>query len=345
MNNDPSSLLPATGAYPRRTRRRFLQALYGLSLPYAPLIAAQAVQRQVARVGILIAESVADQSERLAALRAGLADLGYHDGRNLALEIRSADGQYERLKPLATDLVQAKVNVLVAFGIKALTAAREATSQIPLVIPATSSDLVALNLIRSLARPGGNITGSTTFGSEVMAERLEIAKDVLPRIGRVAVLVNPANSGSGPMFLKLLAAAKMLKLELQKFELSKADQIDSTFASIGTASMGAVVVQDDTLFSVHARALAEHAAKRRLPMVGGHYLVEAGGLIGYGRDELALYRRSAHYVDRILRGTPSADLPIEQATRFELWLNSKTVLALGVQLPEAIRIRVDRVVQ
>jgi putative ABC transport system substrate-binding protein len=178
-----------------------------------------------------------------------------------------------------------------------------------------------------------------------MAERLEIAKDVVPRVARVAVLVNPANAGAGPTTLKMEAAARSLNLELQRFDLRRPEQIESTVASIKKARSGAVVVQDDTLFSVHARALADQALKHQLPMVGGHSLAQAGGLIGYGRDELSLYRRSANYVDRILKGTPAGELPIEQATRFELWLNSKTVLALGIQLPEVIRIRVDKLVQ
>ncbi len=326
-------------------RRIFILAIPGVALTTSPPLLSQSVQGKVPRIGILIAESAAGQSDRLAALRAGLADFGYKEGRTVAFEIRSAEGHYDRLAPLATELVRAKVDVLVAFGIKALTAAKGATGQIPLVIPATSSDLLALGLIRSLARPGGNVTGSTTFGSEVMAKRLEIAKDVLPRIGRLAVILNPANAGSGPMFLKLEVIARSLKLELQKFELRRLEQFDSTFASIGKARMDAVVVQDDTLFAVNARALAEQAAKIRLPMIGDRNLVEAGSLIGYGRNELALYHSSAHYVDRILKGMSPGDLPIEQATRFELWLNGRTANTLGIQFPEAIRMRADNIIQ
>lgn len=246
---------------------------------------------------------------------------------------------------LARELVEAKVDVLVAFGIKALSAAKAATGQIPLVIPATSSDRMALGLIKSLARPGGNITGSTSFGSEVMAKRLEIVKDGLPRVGRVAVLVNPANSGSGPMFHKLEVIARALKLELQKYELRKPEQFASTFASISRARLDAVVVQDDTLFAANARALVDHAVRYRLPVVGGRDLVEAGGLVGFGRNELELYRASARYVDRILKAESPGDLPIDQAMRFEFWLNGGTAKALGILFPEAIRMRADNVIQ
>lgn len=328
-----------------RMRRVFLLTIPGFALATSPLILSQTVQGKLPRIGILIAESAAGQSDRLTALRAGLADLGYHETRTVAFEMRSADGQYDRLAPLATELVRAEVDILVAFGIKALVAAKGATDRIPLVIPATSSDLLALALIQSLARPGGNITGSTTFGSEVMAKRLEIAKDALPRIGRVAVLANPANAGFGPAFVAMQATAGSLNLDLQAFELRRPDQFDSTFATIAKARMGAVVVQDDTLFAVNARTLAEQAARYRLPTIGDHGLVQAGGLIGFGRNELALYRRSAHYVDRILKGTPPGDLPIEQATRFELWLNDGTARVLGIQLSRVIRMRADNVIR
>ena len=325
-----------------QSRRAFVA---GLAAPWllSPVGAyAQSPSGRAPRIGILIAESVADQSARLDALRAGLQDLGYIVGKDLAFDIRAADGRYERLSGLAMELARLRVDLLVAFGIKALVAAKQATTTIPIVIPATSSDLVAMKLITSLARPGGNITGSTTFGSEVMAERLEIVRDVLPRATGVAVLTNPANASFGPTFRQMDATARSLKIALKVFEAATATQFERLFENMVREQVDALVVQDDTMFATHAAVLAELATRHRLAAIGSHGLAEAGGLVGYGRDEVALYRRSAHYVDRILKGAAPGLLPIEQANRFELWVNLTTAQSLGIRMPEALLIRADK---
>jgi putative ABC transport system substrate-binding protein len=327
------------------TRRRVVFALLAGALA-APLASfAQQPQEKVPRIGFLIAETLSGQASRVEALRAGLRDRGYVEGKNIAIEFRLAEGNYDRLPELAAELARLKVDVLVTFGIKALVAAKGATTTIPIVIPATSSDPVALGLVSSLARPGGNITGSTTFGPEIMAKRLELLKDAMPRITRVAVLVNPANSSFGPTFQQMDITAKALKLSLQPFEVRAPGEFASVFAAMAKGRVDAIVVQDDTMFGVNAKAIADLVAKKRLPSVGSKGFAEAGGAIGYGGTDAELYRRGAYFVDRILKGAKPGDLPIEQATRFELVINMKTAKALGIKIPQSILLRADKVIK
>ena len=236
--------------------------------------------------------------------------------------------------------------MLVAFGIKALAAASGATTTIPIVIPATSSDPVAMGLVSSLARPDGNVTGSTTFGAEIMAKRLELLKEVIPGITRVAVLVNPANSSFGPTFKQMDIAAKSLKLSIQPFEVRGPGEFDRAFAEMAKRSVDAMVVQDDTMFGeANANAIAELAARQRLLAVGSKGFAEAGGTIGYGRTDSELYRRGAYFVDRILKGAKPGELPIEQATRFELVINMKIAKSLGIKIPQSVLLRAERVIE
>ena len=195
-------------------RRIFTLCFSAIAAPQASL--AQPPLAKLARIGFLISETLPGQASRIEALRGGLRDFGYIEGKNIAIEIRSAEGNYDRLPALAAELAGLKIHVLVAFGIKALAAASSATTTIPIVVPATSSDPVAMGLVSSLSRPGGNITGSTTFGPEIMAERLELLKEVMPGMTRVAVLVNPANSSLGPMFKHIDIAAKSLNLSCRE---------------------------------------------------------------------------------------------------------------------------------
>jgi putative ABC transport system substrate-binding protein len=307
---------------------------------------AQQPQGKVPRVGFLISEALSGQASRIEALRAGLRDRGYVEGKSIAIEIRSAEGNYDRLPGLAAELAGLKVDVLVAFGIKALAAASKATSTIPIVIPATSSDPVAMGLVSSLARPGGNVTGSTTFGPEIMAKRLELLKDVMPGMTRVAVLVNPANSSFGPTLKQMDIAAKSLKLSLVPFEVRARDEFDRVFAAMAKRRVDAMVIQDDTIFGeANANAIAKLAARQRLLAVGSNGFAEAGGTIGYGRTDAELYRRGAYFVDRILKGAKPGDLPIEQATRFELVINMKTAKALGIKIPQSVMLRADRAIE
>jgi putative ABC transport system substrate-binding protein len=325
-------------------RRRALTLCLGaLAAPLAS--SAQQPQGKVPRVGILISETLSDQASRIDALRGGLRDHAYVEGKNIVIEFRSAEGNYDRLPGLAAELTRLKVDVVVAFGIKALAAASGSTTTIPIVIPATSSDPVAMGLINSLARPGGNVTGSTNFGPEIMAKRLELLKEVMPRMTRVAVLVNPANSSFGPTLQQMDIAAKSLQLSVQSFKAGAPGEFDRVFAAMAKGRVDAMVVQDDTMFGgANAIAIAELAARRRLLAAGSKGFAEAGGTIGYGVSDSELYRRGAYFVDRILKGANPGDLPIEQATRFELVINRKIANAIGIKIPESVMLRADQVI-
>lgn len=326
--------------------RRSVLVLLTAGAAVAPVAArAQAARGKVPRVGLLVSETRAGQAKRIEALRSGLAERGYVEGRSVVFEVRSAESDYERLPRLATELVDAQVDVIVAFGIKALAAASRATAAIPIVIPATSSDLVALGYARSLARPAGNVTGSTTFGSEVMAERLEILKEANPDAARAAVLVNPANAGTASTLKQMEASARNSRIALQRFDVRSRSAFDGVLGASAKAKLDGVILQDDTLFGeANAAELARLAARYRLVGVGGRDFAESGGAIGYGRLEAELYRRGAYFVERILNGAKAGDLPIEQATRFELVVNARAARTLGFAMPRSLLLRADRVI-
>jgi putative ABC transport system substrate-binding protein len=328
-------------------RRKLVIAL-GAGALVAPLASfAQQQPAKIARIGFLSSESASDVQERsrVEALREGLRELGYAEGKNFAIEFRWAEGKYDQLSSLATELARLRVDVLVTFGIKAAVAAKGATTTIPIVIPGTVTDLVAMGVVSSLGRPGGNITGSAAFGPEIMAKRLEMLRDAMPRITRVAVLFNPANSSSGRTLQAMEITARSLKLSLQPFEVRSPDEFEGIIAAMVKRRADAIVVQDDTMLSVNAKGLADLAAKKRLPSAGAKAFGEAGGLIGYGANLLEMYRRAAVYVDKILKGANPGDLPIDRATRFELVINLKTAKALGIKIPNSILVRADKVIE
>jgi len=324
-------------------RRAFLRTLAG-SLLAAPVAAEAQQPAKVARIGFLGPETVSGSKSRVDALRAGLRDLGYVEGKNIVIEFRWAEGKYDRLPDLATELVRLNVDVLVAAGEKAVDAAKRATTTIPIVVPVTG-DAVATSLATSLARPGGNITGSTFFGAELTSKRLELLREAAPRITRVAYLLNPANSASGPGIAALEIAAKSLKLGIQPFEVRAPNEFDSVFTTMAKRHVDAIVVQADTIFIINAKAVADLAATRRFPSAGLKEFAEAGGLIGYGPNLLEMYRHAAVFVDKILKGAKPGDLPIERATTFELVINMKTAKTLGLTIPPSVLLRADQVIQ
>ena len=325
------------------TRRAFLRTLAG-SLLAAPVAAEAQQPAKVARIGFLGPETVSGSKSRVDALRAGLRDLGYVEGKNIVIEFRWAEGKYDRLPDLATELVRLNVDVLVAAGEKAVDAAKRATTTIPIVVPVTG-DAVATSLATSLARPGGNITGSTFFGAELTSKRLELLREAAPRITRVAYLLNPANSASGPGIAALEIAAKSLKLGIQPFEVRAPNEFDSVFTTMAKRHVDAIVVQADTIFIINAKAVADLAATRQFPSAGLKEFAEAGGLIGYGPNLLEMYRHAAVFVDKILKGAKPGDLPIERATTFELVINMKTAKTLGLTIPPSVLLRADQVIQ
>ena len=327
-------------------KRLTLVAALALALFAAPLASfAQQPQGKVPRIGFLISETLSGQASRVEALRAGLRDRGYVEGKNIAIEFRSAEGKYDRLPALAAELTRLTVDVVVAFGIKAVVAAKNATTTIPIVVPATTSDLVAMGLVASLARPGGNLTGSAMFGPETAAKQVELFKEAVPSITRVAVLLNPANAAGGLILQAMRAPAKSLKLELQPFEVRTPKEFGKTFSAMAKERVDGIAVTQDTLFGANATEIAGLATKQRLASAGNKEFAEAGGLIGYGANNAELYRRGAYFVDRILKGAKPADLPVEGPTRFELVVNMKTAKTLGITFPQSILIRSDGVIE
>ena len=325
------------------TRRQIVLALGASALtPFACF--AQSQPSKVARIGFLGSESASSFASRIEALRAGLRELGYAEGRNIVIEPRWAEGKNERLPELAAELVGLKVDVIVTHATPPTLAAKRATMTIPIVV-ATVGDAVALGIVASLARPGGNVTGSTYFQPELMAKRIELLKNAIPRISQVAVLLNPDNPVDGPILQAMEVTARSLKVGLHRFDARGPDEFDGIFAAIAKQRMDAVVVHEDPRFVVSAKRIADLAAKQRLASIGFIELAEAGGLLAYGVNFFALYRRAAYFVDRILKGTKPADLPVEQASMFELVVNLKAAKALGIKIPNSILTRASKVIQ
>jgi putative ABC transport system substrate-binding protein len=324
-------------------RRQFVLAL-GVSALAAPRALFAQQSAKVPRVGFLMSETLSAQASRIEALRAGLFERGYVEGKNISIEIRSADGNYDRLPALAAELAGLKVDVIVAFGAKAVSAAKGATTTIPIVVPAIG-DPVATGLSGSLARPGGNITGSAQFTPEVGAKRVEFLKEAVPRVTRVAALINPANAGSPLQVQAMHATADALKIELKVLQAQNPSEIRQALSTIKQGRTDAVVVSTDTLFRANDIEIAGFAIKERLPSSGPKEFAAAGGLIGYGADAVDLYRHAAYFVDRILKGAKPDDLPIERATKLDLVINLKTAKALGITIPQSLLVRADDVIQ
>ena len=304
---------------------------------------AQPQSARVARIGFLGTESASGYASRVEAVRAGLREFGYIEGKNITIEFRWAEGKYQRLPELAAELVDLKVDVIVTHGNGGALAAKRATTTIPIVM-ANVTDAVATGIVASLAHPGGNITGTTFFGPELLVKRIELIKVAVPRIREVAVVLGPQNS-SALSFRTAEDAARALKVGLQPFEVLGLDELDGAFAAMAKRRIGAVVITENPIYNPHVKRLADLAAKHRLPAIGPTLFAEAGGLLGYGVDFFAFYRRVGYFVDKILRGVRPGDLPVERATRFELVINRKTAEALGRAIPQELVLRADRVIE
>jgi putative ABC transport system substrate-binding protein len=296
------------------------------------------------RIGFLSSESAPGYRTRVEALRAGLRGLGYEEGKNLTIEFRWAEGKADRLPDLAAELVRLNVDLIVTHGAIPLRAANNATTTIPIVF-AASGDVIAMGFVASLARPGGNMTGSIFFASELSTKRIELLKEALPRIVQAGVLSNPDSPASRQTVQAMQTVARSWKVTLHEFPMRNPQDFDSAFATMAKQRIGAIVIHDDPMFLVNAAAFAVLAATRKLPSIGSAEIVEAGGLMGYGADILGLYRRAAYYVDKIIKGAKPGDIPIEQASRFELIVNLKTARALGIEIPHSILVRADRVIE
>jgi putative ABC transport system substrate-binding protein len=301
--------------------------------------------KKVPRVGYFTPGDPSPASINSKAFQQGLHELGYVDGKNIRIDYRYAGGKVERLPELAAELVDLKVDVIVATSTQAIDAARRATRTIPIVFPLTF-DPVASGFVASLARPGGNLTGLTTLNQEVAGKRVELLKEVIPRISRVAVLSNSTNSGSLFALKETETAAKSLGIRMQILDVRSADGLEAAFRTAVREQASALIVIPDNLFNNRPERIAELATKNRLPtMSGNSESVDAGGLMYYGAYLPDLFRRAATYVDKILKGSKPADLPVEQPTKFEFVVNLKTAKQIGLTIPPNVLARADRVIK
>jgi putative ABC transport system substrate-binding protein len=279
------------------------------------------------------------------ALRQGLRDLAYVEGRNIAIEYRSVEGNMDRLPGLAAELVRRKVDIIFAAGGTQATAAKKATSAIPIIFVG-SPDPVATGLVASLARPGGNVTGFSIGAPGLYGKRLEILKETLPRLTRVGVLYNPASPFGDVIFKEISTAGQELGVQVQSLEVRSPNDIDSAFAAATKAQVGALLVAQHGPITTIPKRIVELAAKRRLPAIYADTpWIHDGGLMSYGPSNTDLYRRSAVYVDKILKGRPPSDLPVQQPMKYSLMINLKTADALGLTIPPIVLMRAEKVIK
>ena len=325
-------------------RREFILLTGGASLFSFRAQAQQA--GKVPRIGYLGVTSASDRPALLDAFRRGLRERGWIEGQNIVIDYRFAEGRLERLPDLAAELVGLKVDVIVSLGTQGVTAARNATRTIPVVMIAVR-DPVGIGLIASLARPGGNITGVSGYaGLESVAKQLELLSEIAPGTRRVAILSNPANAYHQLAIKELNIAAPALGLQLQMVEARDLKEMEDAFAAMAGQRVGGLLVLSDVIFNSHGTRLAELAIRSALPNAHAvRETVEAGGLMSYGPSFLDSFRRSAAYVDRILKGTRPADLPVEQPTAFELVINLRTARTLGIEIPATLLSRADEVIE
>jgi putative ABC transport system substrate-binding protein len=327
-------------------KRREVITLLGGAAAWPLAAHAQQQAGKVPRIGLLSLTSPSDRPPLLDAFRQRLRELGWVEGQNIVIDYRYAEGRIGRLPDLAAELVRLKVDLIVSFGTQGVTAARDATETIPIVMIAVR-DPVGTGLIASLARPGGNVTGVSGYaGLETIGKQLQLLKETVPKIRRVAILSNPANAYHQLAIREVHVAARSLGVQLQALEARGPDEFDGAFATMAKERMEALLVLSDIIFSNHRTRLADLATRSRLPTAyGNRESVEDGGLISYGPSFLDLHRRAATYVDKILKGAKPADLPVEQPTKFELVINLKTAKALGIEVPPMLLGRADEVIE
>jgi putative tryptophan/tyrosine transport system substrate-binding protein len=295
-------------------------------------------------IGVLLV-AWSPESKMVQAFREGLRDAGYVEGRDVVVELRNANGDYDRVPLLAADLVQSKVDVILADSTPATRGAMRATSTIPIVM-ANIADPVGSGLVANLEHPGGNVTGLTQMMVDLSAKRLQLLKETLPRAARVAVLWNTNAPYSPKVIEALKAAAPSLSIKLKFVGVRTSEEIDSAVSAVSRAHAQALYIIDDSIFEAHRTALLKLVSKTRLPCIyGERHWADEGGLMSYGADFKDLFRRSAGYVDKILKGAKPGDLPVEQPTKFDLVVNLKTAKALGITIPESILLRADELIR
>jgi putative ABC transport system substrate-binding protein len=328
------------------TRRKLIIA-FGAGALTAPFASFAQQQGKIWRVGFLSQRARPDSldSGAISELRRGMRELGYVEGKNLNIEWRFADGKAERLPGLAAELAQMKVGIIVAVGSLATSAAQRATTTIPIVMVSVS-DPVGIGLVKSLARPGGNITGLSDLLGDISSKHLELLLGMVPKLTRVAVMVNPVNGSNATILKNIQVAAQRTAVKILPVEIERSQNIEKAFSLMINDKVGAVIVASDGLFFQQASQIAKLAAKNRLPTISWvREYVEAGGLMSYGANITDLYWRSATYVDKIFKGAEPGDLPVEQPTKFELVINGKTAKALGLNIPQSLLVMTDKVIE
>ncbi len=316
-----------------------------LSIFWAASAHGAAAAGKVHRLGVLALAPAAFAAPYIEACRQELRALGYVEGQNLAVDFRFVAGRFELLPGLAAEIVRLQPDVIVASGDRAIQAIKEATSTIPLVM-VSAGDPVRSGFVASLARPGGNVTGLSSLLPELNAKELSILKEAVPRASRVAVLWNPRSHGGVLGFKEMQAAAPSLHVTLQSLEVRTPDELEPAFAGMAREQAGALIVLTDPLTFGNRNRIIDLAVRGRIPsMFEVREFVDAGGLMSYGPSLITMFRRSAVYIDKILKGAKPADLPVERPTRFELVINLKTAKALGLTIPPAVLIRGDQVIQ
>jgi putative ABC transport system substrate-binding protein len=326
-------------------RRQFIAGFAGAAAASVswPLAARAQQAGKVWRIGMLETIPAALNAPLLGALKEGLRAHGYLEGQNLVIDYRSADGRVERFPELAAELVRRKADLIIARGTPAILAAKNASSTIPIVITSSAEPLL---FVASLARPGGNVTGLSSFANVLSAKRLEILRDTIPGISRIGGLMTMSNPVTVPQWTEIETAARSVGIESQLFDMRTQGDFAPAFDAASQQRVGALIVGLGSLIQANQKLIAELAARHRLPAIfSSREFVEAGGLMSYGPSYADLYRRAAIYVDKIFKGALPADLPVEQPTKFELVINLKTARALGLALPQSIEARADDVIE
>jgi putative ABC transport system substrate-binding protein len=329
-------------------KRTIIVFLITTALLSSALFARAQQGKQLPRIGYLSSRDHASDAERSAAVRAGLRELGYVEGRNILIEYRYADGKREHFPELAAELVHLKLDlIIVAGGTPSVREAMKATKTIPLIMSGGGADPVETGLIQSLANPGGNVTGITNLTGELGGKRLELLKQTIPKLSRVVVLYEPANPSSVIEIKEVLpVAARALKLNLQTSQVRSGDEFDKVFDRHDKQRLDGLYVSPGALMNTNQKRIVAFASKYRLPAIYGRKeYVDNGGLMYYGADLIESYRRIAYFVDRILKGAKPADLPVEQPTKFELLINLKTAKQIGLTIPPKLLARADRVIK
>jgi len=328
----------------RPSRRRLLQGALALAL--SSFLSGCEKPGKAPRIGFLAVGSREGRAFVIEGFLLGLRERGYVEGQNIVIEYRFSEGRNDRLPELAAELVNLKVKLILASGSPASFAAKEATRTIPIVMGSLAANPVETGLIASLARPGGNITGMTEMASELGAKRLQLLTQTVPDLSRVAVFWNPPNPAYGPVLKELEAAAQTMGVAIQRLEVRVPEDFESALEAATRQRAGALFVPGDPLVTNRPRMVADLALKYRLPTITDfRELPEAGGLLSFGPDLVDSYRRAATHVDKILKGANPADLPMEQPTKFDLFVNLKTARALGLTIPQSVLVQATKVIE